>query len=310
MGTHTGVVLTTVALLPAAAVAVWFLARRAGGTPAAWRMSLAEVGIVYGTAPWVWMTMAPGATRGHVSLIPGRDLLTVATAGLPTLTVQVVGNLLVFAALASVTRILAFAAGCSILIETAQYVLRLDRVSSVDDVLLNAAGAGLAALASRRWWHSAAGSVPVDLDLFLGQEVRQRHGRAEPAPVVAAHQVLPGDSRVVPERRPRTETAMQAVGEGVGVPPEVAAGAVDRRSRTVDVGDEPGVEVLGGADGPVRLGGAATEGDGGPVVAELPVVAGPQVRPGRAAGAPLPHDPGRQRFPRVAADGDVDQDGA
>jgi glycopeptide antibiotics resistance protein len=51
-----------------------------------------------------------------------------------------------------VPRILALAAGCSILVETAQYVLRLDRVSSVDDVLLNAAGAGLAALASRRWW--------------------------------------------------------------------------------------------------------------------------------------------------------------
>lgn len=84
-----------------------------------------------------------------------------------TATFQVVGNLLVFAALgffaplrfpalASVPRILALAAGCSVLVETAQYVLRLDRVSSVDDVLLNAAGAGLAALASRRWWRDTA----------------------------------------------------------------------------------------------------------------------------------------------------------
>ena len=82
---------------------------------------------------------------------------------------QVVGNLLVFAALgffaplrfaalASVPRILALAAGCSVLVEAAQYVLRLDRVSSVDDVLLNAAGAGLAALASRRWWRTAHGA--------------------------------------------------------------------------------------------------------------------------------------------------------
>jgi glycopeptide antibiotics resistance protein len=39
-----------------------------------------------------------------------------------------------------------------VLIELAQYVFRLDRVSSVDDVLINAAGAGLAALASRPWW--------------------------------------------------------------------------------------------------------------------------------------------------------------
>jgi glycopeptide antibiotics resistance protein len=44
------------------------------------------------------------------------------------------------------------AAAGSILVELSQYVLRLERVSSVDDVLLNTAGAGLAALASRQWW--------------------------------------------------------------------------------------------------------------------------------------------------------------
>ena len=43
--------------------------------------------------------------------------------------------------------------GFGFLIETAQSVLQLDRVSSVDDVLLNTAGAGMAALASRRWWY-------------------------------------------------------------------------------------------------------------------------------------------------------------
>lgn len=79
------------------------------------------------------------------------------------------GNLLVFAALgffapmrfaalASVPRVLALGAGCSVLVETAQYVLRLDRVSSVDDVLVNATGALLAALASRRWWRRPAGA--------------------------------------------------------------------------------------------------------------------------------------------------------
>jgi cadmium resistance protein CadD (predicted permease) len=61
-----------------------------------------------------------------------------------------------FAALASVPRILALAAGFSVLVEAAQYVLRLDRVSSVDDVLLNTAGAGLAALASCCWWRATA----------------------------------------------------------------------------------------------------------------------------------------------------------
>jgi glycopeptide antibiotics resistance protein len=173
LGTFTGVALITVAALPLAALAVWALARRRSvtGTTQAWRMSLAEVGIVYGTVPWVWMIMLPGSRAGavprRVSLVPLRDLLTILASGPLTATGQVVGNLLVFAALgffaplrfaalASVPRILALAAGCSVLVEAAQYVLRLDRVSSVDDVLLNAAGAGLAALASRRWWRATA----------------------------------------------------------------------------------------------------------------------------------------------------------
>jgi len=157
--TFNGVALITVAALPLAALAVWALAHRrsAAGITSAWRMSLAEVGIVYGTVPWVWMTMLPGDEGGAVvSLVPLRDLLTMDTG-------QIVGNLLVFAALgffapvrfaalASVPRILALGTGCAALVETAQYVLGLDRVSSVDDVLLNTAGAGLAALASRRWW--------------------------------------------------------------------------------------------------------------------------------------------------------------
>ncbi|MFE0254230.1 VanZ family protein [Streptomyces sp. NPDC059010] len=163
VGTFNGVALITVAALPLAALAAWALARRrsATGVTGAWRMSLAEVGIVYGTVPWVWMIMLPGDEDGAVvSLVPLRDLLTMATS-------QIVGNLLVFAALGflaplrfraltSLPRILALAGGCSVLVETAQYVLRLDRVSSVDDVLLNTAGAVLAALASRPWWRATA----------------------------------------------------------------------------------------------------------------------------------------------------------
>ncbi|MFJ9034116.1 VanZ family protein [Streptomyces sp. NPDC102274] len=164
--TFNGVLLITLVALPLAALVVWALARRrrAAGVTSAWRMSLAEVGMVHGTVPFVWMTMMPGAgagtVTGRVSLVPLRDLLTMGPAG-------IVGNLLIFAALgffapmrfaasASVPRILALGAGCSVLVETAQYVLRLDRVSSVDDVLVNATGAVLAALASRRWWRTAA----------------------------------------------------------------------------------------------------------------------------------------------------------
>ncbi|GGS01810.1 hypothetical protein GCM10010169_53220 [Micromonospora fulviviridis] len=185
LGTFNGVVLLTVAALPLAALAVWALARRRSvrGATQPWRTSLAEAGIVYGTVPWVWMIMLPGdragAVPGRVSLVPLRDLFTVLAGGPLTVTVQIVGNLLVFAALgflaplrfavlASVPRILALAAACSALVEVAQYVLRLDRVSSVDDVLLNTAGAGLAALASRRWWRATAGASS---------------GRPRPAPV-------------------------------------------------------------------------------------------------------------------------------
>ena len=170
--TENGVVLMTLVGLPLAAFVVWALARRrrsGSGGPVAWRMALAEVGMVYGTVPVLWMTMMPGPgagiVAGRVSLVPLRDLVTMGPIGIG-------GNLLVFAALgffapirfaalASVPRVLALGAGCSVLVETAQYVLWLDRVSSVDDVLVNAVGAGLAALASRPWWRSAA-EVPSE----------------------------------------------------------------------------------------------------------------------------------------------------
>ncbi|MEV4428868.1 VanZ family protein [Streptomyces sp. NPDC049602] len=165
-GTFNGVVLMTLVTLPLAALVAWALARRrrAAGVASAWRLSLAEVGMVHGTVPFLWMTMMPGGGAGtvpaRVSLVPLRDLVTMGTLG-------IVGNLLVFAALgsfapvrfaalASVPRVLALGTGCSALVETAQYVLDLDRVSSVDDVLVNAAGAVLAGLASRRWWRAPA----------------------------------------------------------------------------------------------------------------------------------------------------------
>ncbi|OIJ68064.1 VanZ family protein [Streptomyces mangrovisoli] len=163
--TFNGVVLMMLVSIPLAALVVCALAwwRRRAGTPAAWRRSLAEVGMVHGTVPLVWLTMMPGGGAGvaprRVSLVPLRDLVTMGVPG-------IVGNLLIFAALGffaplrfpalrSVPRALALGAACSVLVEVAQYVFWLDRVSSVDDVLVNAAGAGLAALASRRWWRTA-----------------------------------------------------------------------------------------------------------------------------------------------------------
>ncbi|MFD8378265.1 VanZ family protein [Streptomyces sp. NPDC059679] len=96
--TFNGVVLITLVALPLAALVVWALAhcRRAAGFASAWRMSLAEVGMVHGTVPFLWMTMMPGAEPGtaprRVSLVPLRDLVTMGPGG-------IVGNLLIFAAL-------------------------------------------------------------------------------------------------------------------------------------------------------------------------------------------------------------------
>jgi glycopeptide antibiotics resistance protein len=149
LGTFNGVVLYTLLGLPFVALLVLMLPR-----------ALPTVGITYGTLPWLWMTLMPGdepgRAHGRTSLVPFMDLISMGALG-------IVGNLLVFAALGffapmrvtaltSIRRVLVLAASCSTLIEVAQYVLRLDRVSSVDDVLLNTAGAGLAALLSRRWW--------------------------------------------------------------------------------------------------------------------------------------------------------------
>jgi hypothetical protein len=180
--TENGLILMMLVGLPPAALLVWALAlrRRAVGVSLAWRMSVAEVGLVHGTVPFIWMTLMPGpgagVVPGRVSLVPLRDLITMGPLGIG-------GNLLIlaalgffapmrFTALASVPRILALGAGCSVLIETAQFVFRLDRVSSVDDVLVNAAGAALGALASRRWWRTTG--VPSD-----------QH-RSAPAPAISA----------------------------------------------------------------------------------------------------------------------------
>ena len=60
--TENGVVLMMLVGLPLAALVVSALAhrRRAAGVTSAWRMSLAEVGMVYGTVPFVWLTLMPG----------------------------------------------------------------------------------------------------------------------------------------------------------------------------------------------------------------------------------------------------------
>lgn len=154
------VLVATAAALPVAVLVALLRIRRTGSV----RRAVAEVGAVYGTLPWLAMTLTPDpAGRSRISLVPLRDLAQLGGAPVQVVAVQVVGNLLVFAAAGallpiryawsrSLPRIFALGLAGSALIETAQYVLDLGRVSSVDDVLVNALGAVLSATLSRPWW--------------------------------------------------------------------------------------------------------------------------------------------------------------
>jgi glycopeptide antibiotics resistance protein len=133
--------------------------------------------MVAGTLPWVWMILTPVAVPpGTVMtyLVPLSDLQAQLSQPLPFIVIQLVGNLLVlaalgaaapvrFAALAGPLRLLALGAGCSLLLELLQQVLATGRVFSVDDIALNAIGCLLGGLATYRWWARPRVGAPVDL---------------------------------------------------------------------------------------------------------------------------------------------------
>ncbi len=174
MGHDYGMLATLALGLPLAAgiAALVFHSRVRRGWDAAWagRAGFAELAMVVGTLPWVWMILRPAGGSGGVQLVPFRDLSAVLQ-GDQTF-VQIVGNLLVFAALGfflpirfrmggagRVPLIVGLvAAGTSAVLETLQFVLPLGRVASVDDVLVNAVGAVLASLCSMRWWRARVGT--------------------------------------------------------------------------------------------------------------------------------------------------------
>lgn len=132
-----------------------------------WRRSIAEVGMVFGTVPWVWMVLTPvevppGTTMVH--LVPLTDIVALVRRGQAV--VQIVGNLGVLFALGAFApvrwsafggfgRLFLLGAACSLGLETLQRVLATGRVFSVDDILLNAIGCVVGGLISRRWWASA-----------------------------------------------------------------------------------------------------------------------------------------------------------
>ena len=159
------VLAATAAAVPLVVLLIGFLAhrRRRHGTEAgaARRDSAAEVAVVAGTLPWLWMTLTPSDGAGGVRPVPLIDLVELFGGPPGELVIQLVGNLLVFAVAGfcvpirwsvGVPTVAAMALIGSVFIETTQYVADLGRVSSIDDVLLNTGGAVLAATASRRWW--------------------------------------------------------------------------------------------------------------------------------------------------------------
>jgi glycopeptide antibiotics resistance protein len=157
------VLVSVVVLVPLGLVAAHRLAARARsrGVPArpAARRALATAGVVVGTVPWLVLILTPLDAAQDLRLVPLRDLAEILADRPLTAFFQIVGNLLVFAAFGfcagigwpvRLATVVAGAAAMSVTVETLQFVLALGRVSSSDDVLLNAAGAGLALLAARR----------------------------------------------------------------------------------------------------------------------------------------------------------------
>lgn len=157
------VVVVSIAALPLGVLAAITLARlrvgRGTAVGEARRRSLAEVGLVAGTLPWVWMVLTPLPAPRELRLVPLVDIVELLAGAPVTAFFQIVGNLLVFAAFGffaplrwaiGPAGVAAVAAVASVIVESLQFAPAIGRVSSVDDVLLNAAGAGLAAFAGRR----------------------------------------------------------------------------------------------------------------------------------------------------------------
>lgn len=157
------VVATAVALVLASLVGTRHLVacyrQRGVPTELAARRALATTAMVVWTLPWLMLVLTPLDAPREVRLVPLRDLVEILADHPLTAFFQIVGNLLVFAAIGlglglgwqvRFAYVVVAAAGMSTAVETLQYALALGRVSSIDDVLLNATGAGLAVLAARR----------------------------------------------------------------------------------------------------------------------------------------------------------------
>jgi hypothetical protein len=201
---ETATMAVSAALVPLGLLAAWGLAalriRRGSPRRTAWRYSIAEVGAVFGTLPWLFLVLTPRGGDGGVQPVPFADLLELASADPRTIVEQLVGNLLLFffagcfvplrLRIGLGTVLLGGAAGAA-LVETAQYAFGTGRVASVDDVLLNALGALLGALLSRRWWRpSPAVAGPRGAAAVLGSAGRDWRVTSSRSPVARTGQLV------------------------------------------------------------------------------------------------------------------------
>ncbi|MFC8492802.1 VanZ family protein [Streptomyces sp. NPDC057235] len=171
MGTHGDDVLFSGCLtVLAVAIGARQARREAKGPPSAGPAGgRAVFGLValLALVPFLLITLSHGyGTENRISAVPFREILDASAHADVDLSdvaaVNLIGNVLLlvpFGAAAAfvwpdrrrVLKTALTAAALSLTVEVAQYALSLGRVTSVDDVLLNTAGAALGAFLVRRW---------------------------------------------------------------------------------------------------------------------------------------------------------------
>ncbi|MDT4989389.1 MAG: hypothetical protein QOI74_3483 [Micromonosporaceae bacterium] len=165
--------------------------------------------MVVGTLPPVWLVLSPEDGPSRI-VSPLRGLHESLSGGPLSAGVQVVGNLLVFAAFGllgpvrwriGVREVVAVAAAASVVLETSQYVFDLGRFSDLGDVVLNAGGAGLVALCGRPWWRRTGTDVEAAPRSGGRAARRSGGGAARRSGGGAVGRQLGGDPTSVPPHR-------------------------------------------------------------------------------------------------------------
>ncbi|MFJ6106047.1 VanZ family protein [Streptomyces sp. NPDC092359] len=143
---------------------------------------------IFSLAPFLLVTLSRGYGTGRsVSLIPFHEFWAASSnAGVAFSQVTLVnfaGNMLLLVPFGGIIaflwsspchtiKVALTAAALSLAVEAAQYQLSLGRVSSVDDVILNTAGAAAGALLVRCWSKAAQVSTPAPAEPCAAERVK------------------------------------------------------------------------------------------------------------------------------------------